>query len=247
MNIPIDTHTHSTASGHAYSTIDELAKAARERGLAGFVLTDHGPALGGCTHKYHFGNLKTIPRIIFDVRFYSGIEGNILDTRGNTDIPGEYAGALDFIMAGFHELCFEPKGEKENTEAMIAAIANPVVDAISHPGNGIFPVSIDAVVDAAKEYGKVMEINNASFRVRPGSKVNCRQFARKCVDRGVLMSCSTDAHYRTDLGIFTESLAVFEETGVLPEMVINSSVERFEAYIEKRKAERTEALKGMKS
>ncbi len=242
MNIPIDTHTHSIASGHAYSTIDELAREARERGLAGFVLTDHGPALGGCTHRYHFGNLKTIPKIIFDVRFYSGIEGNILDSKGNTDIPPGYGGTLDFIMAGFHELCFEPGREKENTKALIAAIANPLVDAISHPGNGVYPVNYDAVVDAAKEYGKVLEINNASFRIRPGSKENCRLIAQKCMDRGVPMSCSSDAHYRTDIGIFTEALTVLEEVNAGPDMVINSSVEKFEAFIEERRVLRGKAL-----
>jgi putative hydrolase len=47
MRIAIDTHTHSVASGHAYSTVEEMAEGARRAGLKGFVLTDHGPALAG--------------------------------------------------------------------------------------------------------------------------------------------------------------------------------------------------------
>lgn len=246
MIISVDTHTHSIASGHAYSTIDDLAKAAQKRGLAGFVLTDHGPSLGGAPHRYHFGNLKVIPKVLFDVRFYSGIESNILDKNGSTDIPLQYAGNLDFIMAGFHEMCFEPQSEKVNTEALIAAIANPLVDAISHPGNGAFPINIDAVVDAAKAYGKVLEINNSSFRVRSGSKKNCQMIAQKCTENGVLMSCGSDAHYHTDVGIFTEALTIFDEANANPEMIINSSVENFEAFIEKRKALRKEALQSLK-
>jgi putative hydrolase len=242
MNISIDTHTHSIASGHAYSTIDDLAIAARDRGLAGFVLSDHGPNLGGAPHRYHFGNLRVIPKIIFDVKFYTGIESNILNEKGDTDLPLQYGGTLDFILAGFHELCFEPRSENDNTKAMIAAITNPLVDAISHPGNGAFPIDIDAVVDAAKTYNKVLEINNASFRVRSGSKENCRMIAQKCVERGVLMCCSSDAHYRTDIGNFTDALAILEEAGAAPEMIINSSVEKFEAFIERRKALRKEAL-----
>lgn len=54
MKIYIDTHTHSVASGQAYSTVDELAHGAHKRGLAGFVLTDHGPALPGG------GSIRTI-------------------------------------------------------------------------------------------------------------------------------------------------------------------------------------------
>ncbi len=242
MNISIDTHTHSIASGHAYSTIDDLAIAARERGLSGFVLTDHGPSMGGAPHRYHFGNLRTIPKVIFDVRFYSGIEANILDEKGSIDLFLAHGGTLDFIMAGFHEICFEPRNEKDNTKALIAAIANPLVDAISHPGNGAFPINIDAVTDAAKAYDKVLEINNASFRIRAGSKENCRIIAQKCAEKGILMCCSSDAHYRTDIGVFTEALAVLEEVNAAPEMIINSSVERFEAFIEKRKALRKEYI-----
>lgn len=40
-----DLHTHSVASGHAYSTINELAAMARERGLQAIAVTDHGPAI----------------------------------------------------------------------------------------------------------------------------------------------------------------------------------------------------------
>jgi putative hydrolase len=242
MNISIDTHTHSIASGHAYSTIDDLAKAAQERKLAGFVLSDHGPNMGGAPHRYHFGNLRVIPKILFDVRFYTGIESNILDEKGSIDLPLAYGGTLDFILAGFHEICLEPGSEKENTKALISAIENPFVDAISHPGNGAFPINIDAVVDAAKSHEKVLEINNASFRVRSGSKENCRMIAQKCVEKGVLMCCSSDAHYRTDIGVFTEALTILEEMKAKPEMIINSSVEKFEAFIKTRKALRNEAL-----
>jgi putative hydrolase len=245
MNILIDTHTHSIASGHAYSTIDDLAKAAHERGLAGFVLTDHGPSMGGAPHRYHFSNLKVIPKTIFDVRFYTGIEANILDKNGSTDIPMPSAGTLDFVLAGFHEICFAPESEKENTKALIAVIANPFVDAISHPGNGAFPINIDEVVDAARAFGKVLEINNSSFKVRSGSKEHCRVIAQKCVERGVLMCCSSDAHYRTDIGNFTDAISILEEANAEPEMIINSSVEKFEAFIEKRKALRKKALQNL--
>ena len=61
MRIAIDTHTHSVASGHAYSTVYELAMGARRRRLKGFVLTDHGPALPGGTQLYFFGNLRVLP------------------------------------------------------------------------------------------------------------------------------------------------------------------------------------------
>ncbi len=43
----VDVHTHTVASGHAYSTITEIAKHAGEIGLAGVAVTDHAPLLQG--------------------------------------------------------------------------------------------------------------------------------------------------------------------------------------------------------
>jgi len=137
MKIAIDTHTHSVASGHAYSTIDDLAKGARRRGLKGFVLTDHGPGLPGGTHEYHFGNLRVLPDRICGVRFLRGVETNIMDMDGRVDMDIKYLSRLDFVMAGFHEICFAPRSREENTQAMIAALANPGVDAVSHPGTTV--------------------------------------------------------------------------------------------------------------
>ena len=38
----VDTHLHTVASGHAYGTVTEMAKAASLKGLEMIALTDHG-------------------------------------------------------------------------------------------------------------------------------------------------------------------------------------------------------------
>ena len=43
----IDIHTHTLASVHAYSTIREMAAAAKAKGLALLGISDHAPALPG--------------------------------------------------------------------------------------------------------------------------------------------------------------------------------------------------------
>ena len=48
MRILMDLHTHTVASGHAYSTIMENAKAAAEKGLEGIAMTYHAPAMPCC-------------------------------------------------------------------------------------------------------------------------------------------------------------------------------------------------------
>ncbi|GHV80302.1 putative phosphatase [Spirochaetia bacterium] len=240
MKICIDTHTHSVSSGHAYSTVDDLARGARKRGLKGFVLSDHGPAMPGGPPPYHFSNLRIIPKKLFGLMFFTGVETNIMDDAGGLDLAPVYCKRLDFVMAGFHEICFASHGQTVNTQALLAVLANPLVDAVSHPGNPLFPIDIEEVVKATAKYGKALEINNSSFRIRPGCEENCRRVAQLSRQYGSLLSCGSDAHYWRDVGNFTAAKALLEETGVPPELVINSSLERFKEFVKKRRAARAE-------
>ena len=43
MKLIADTHTHTIASNHAYSTVLENIEAAKERGLLYLAMTEHGP------------------------------------------------------------------------------------------------------------------------------------------------------------------------------------------------------------
>jgi putative hydrolase len=238
MRIAIDTHTHTVASGHAYSTVHELAIGARRRRLEGFVVTDHGPALPGGTHPYHFGNMVVLPDRIQGVRLYRGVEANILDTDGSLDLDEDYLEQLHFVYAGLHEICFPPMDEAGNTRALLAALSEPFVDAVSHPGNPLYPVDIGRVVSAAKEFGKAIEINNSSFRVRKGSHESCLEFARLCADTGTLVVCGSDAHYWSDVGRFDMALAIIKDAQVPRELVINASSASFEAFLLRRASEK---------
>ena len=52
MKYILDTHTHTLASGHAYSTIDEMIQAAADKGLKLYALTEHAPAMPGSCGNY---------------------------------------------------------------------------------------------------------------------------------------------------------------------------------------------------
>jgi putative hydrolase len=194
----------------------------------------------GGPSPYHFSNLRIIPKTLFGVLFFTGVETNIINEEGGLDLEPKYCKRLDFVMAGFHEICFGSQGRTGNTKALIAALANPLVDAVSHPGNLLFPIDIEEVVKAAAKYGKALEINNSSFRIRPGCEENCRMVAQLSKQYGSLLSCGSDAHYWGDVGNFTAAKALLEETGVPPELVINSSLERFRDFVKRRRAARKE-------
>ena len=56
MKLKIDLHSHTVSSGHAYSTLLENLRAAKEKGLEALAMTDHGPNMPGGPHLYHFYN-----------------------------------------------------------------------------------------------------------------------------------------------------------------------------------------------
>ena len=57
----LDVHTHTVASGHAYSTIDENVRYASEQGFELVGISDHAPKMPGGTHNFYFLNLRIIP------------------------------------------------------------------------------------------------------------------------------------------------------------------------------------------
>ncbi len=246
MKLVVDTHTHTISSGHAYSTITENAAQARANGMQAIAMTDHGPAMKGAASVLHFVNLGVIPEYIDGVRVFKGAEANIMNFEGKLDIPDRILSRLEFVMASFHDLTIEPGNEEENTQGMINALKNPFVDAVAHPGNPVFRVDIDKVVRAAAEYGKLIEINNGSFRVRKGSLENCLEFVRKCNKYGVSITCGTDAHMSFDIGKFGNVLEIFDESQIREELVISTSLDKAEAFVSGRRTVKNNVIAVMK-
>lgn len=235
MRLVVDSHTHTIASGHSYSTVIELAAEAYNNGVEMFAVTDHGPFITGAPTLLHFWNLKVIPSEINSVKVLKGAETNIINYLGNCDIPDELLDKLDFVIASYHDIVITPATKEEHTCALERVLANPSIDAIAHPGNPAFEVDIDRVVKAAAKYNKLIEINNSSFKVRRGSYENCLEFAEKCKQYGARITCGSDAHISFDVGKMTKVTEILEAAAVPEELVICSSRDKFEAYLKERK------------
>ena len=87
MKIVLDTHAHTIVSGHAYNTIREMAQMAKEKGLEAFALTEHAPQMPGTCHEFYFQNLHIVPREMYGVRLFMGVELNIMNEKGEVDLP----------------------------------------------------------------------------------------------------------------------------------------------------------------
>ena len=107
MNFVLDTHTHTLASGHAYSTIREMAYAAGEKGLKLLGITEHAPKMPGSCHEFYFRNLRVADRSMCGVELLFGAELNILDSDGIVDLP-------DFVLQKLDITPDEADGYREN-------------------------------------------------------------------------------------------------------------------------------------
>jgi len=235
LKIVVDTHTHTISSGHAYSTIQENAKEASVNGMKMINMSDHGPAMNGAPFQYHFGNLRVIPDLLYGIRVIKGVELNIINYSGEVDLSEYYLKRLDLVMASYHDICIEPATVEEHTNAAIQVLANPYIDVLAHAGNPQFQIDIENVVKAARDYNKLIEINNHSFYVRTGSEKNCHELALMCKKYGVRITTGSDAHISFNVGKFENVYKLLAEVDMPEELVVTTSVEKMDEYLLERK------------
>ncbi|MCM1991014.1 phosphatase [Oceanirhabdus seepicola] len=228
MNNLIDLHTHTIASGHAYSTLQENIKEAQNKGLKILGYSEHGPKMPGGPHIFHIANQRVIPRSIDGMIILKGCEANIIDYDGNMDISLGIANELDYMIASLHDVCIENGGIYNNTIAIMKAMENPNVIIIGHPGNPQFPIHEEEVVKRAKELDVLIEINNSSFGTsRPGSKEKCLNIAKLCMKHKVNIILGSDAHISYQIGDFSLAMCELKKIGFNEELIINNNYEKF--------------------
>jgi putative hydrolase len=224
MHIEVDSHTHTVASGHAYSTLAENVQAAAARGLKLLAITDHGPAMPGAPHFWFFKNMRVIPRIMHGVGVLRGIEANIINFKGELDIDDDTRQHLDIVLASLHEPIVKPATKTLHTDAVIKAMASGHIDVFAHGGNPAFPIDIEEVAKAAACYKVLVEINNSSFTTsRPGSEKNCAALAQAVGLHNGLLTFGSDAHIADKVGDFTECLTFIKAIDFPKKQVISYS------------------------
>lgn len=230
----LDVHTHTIVSGHAFSTIQEMAREAADQGIQILGITEHGPNIPGTCDPIYFRNMHVIPRQMYGVRLLMGAELNILDTEGHLDLDEwYYQNRLDIRIAGIHRLCWKGGTAEENTNGMIEAIRNPYVQIISHPGDGEAELIYEPIVLAAKESHTLLEINNASFRpVRhlDASPRNYREILRLCKQYEVPVILGSDAHISFDIANYCYALPLLQELEFPESLVMNHQPDLFLKY-----------------
>ncbi|NOH51601.1 phosphatase [Vibrio coralliilyticus] len=236
MKLVVDTHTHTYASGHAYSTLIENAKLAKEHGLEMFCTTDHAESMPGAPHYWFFSNQRVLPRFIEGVAVIRGVESNILNTKGEVDIHPSTDKNLDWAIASFHEPVFRPSSKEEHTEALINTIRGGRVDALGHLGNPNFDFDFESVLTCAREHNVAIEINNTTLKgnSRVGSVERCHEIAQIGKKLGVYFTTGSDAHFCQDVGNLSLVSDLMDDVGIDSARVITYSARQFLDFLELR-------------
>ena len=234
MKTLLDVHTHTVASGHAFSTLQEMTLAAKEKGLEILGITEHAPGIPGTCHPIYFRNLHVVPRRLYGVQLLLGAELNILNTNGDIDLDEEYWRMLDLRIAGIHSVCWEGGSREENTQGVLNAMHNPFVQIISHPGDGSADLDFDALMKASKETRTLLEINNHSMapvRHKTMATPNNLELLRLAKKYDVPVIFGSDAHFSGMIADYGHIIPLVEEVGFPDELVLNYYPERFKAYL----------------
>ncbi len=231
----IETHYHTVASGHAYSTVLEGVAYAKRYGMKGLAVTDHGPEMPGAPHIWHFGNQSAIGPEVDGIRIFKNAEANIMNFDGDLDITEEFLKKLDWVIASYHVPCCTPGSQEDHTRGYFHVIHNPYVDVLGHSGNDDYVYDYEKVILEAKKFNKIIEINAHSPIGRPGSKERCPIIAELCKKHGVWVVVSTDAHFAAKIGKVDLAMEMLQSIDFPEELILNMDEERFFRYLENRK------------
>lgn len=232
--ILLDVHTHTVASGHAYSSLQEMAKAGADKGLQVLGITEHGPSIPGTCPLLYFRNMFVVPRQMYGIRLLMGCEVNILDTKGGLDLNDEYLDRLDIGIAGIHGNCWSGGDKNQNTEGMLAVIRHPKIHIISHPGDGTADMDFEQLVLASKESHTLLEINNHSLAPQRNKTIavsNNLEILRLCKKYDVPLILSSDAHISFQIADYSRIMPLVEEVDFPDELIMNYWPEQFFQYV----------------
>ena len=238
MKLVADTHTHTIASGHAYSTINELVMEAHKKGLEVIAITDHTPAMPGGPHPFHFINLRAIPNEMYGVRILRGAETNIMDYEGHIDLEDEVLKGLDMAIASLHPPCIPFGNKEEMTSCLEKVMENPYINIIGHPGDSRYPLDMERIVKKAKATKTLLEVNIASLKptsYRPGVRDNLVEMLGFCKQYENPIVLGTDAHFFLDVGVFDEGTRLLQEVDFPEHLIMNTDAKALLAYIAEKR------------
>ena len=235
-----DFHSHSEWSDGVH-TIEAMAEAARRRGHAYQVLTDHSQSLA-IARGLSRDQVEEQRGIIagLNARFsaeeaagtappetpaggFRLLHGCELEVRadGALDYEDDLLASFDVVVASVHVARRQSRADL--TRRTLNAIRSPHVDVIAHPSGRMIldrpdlDLDWDQVYAEAARTGTVLEMNGSPHRLDLSA-----ERARRAVEVGCLLSIDSDAHKIAELDYLAWGITQARRAWVEPPQVLNT-------------------------
>jgi DNA polymerase (family X) len=220
-----DLHVHTTASD-GKNTVEEMGRAARERGYEYLAICDHTtnvrvvPGLDANAVRRQGEEIARANEALAPFRVLRGSECDILPD-GSLDLPDDVLAELEWVQISLH--AGQRASRRELTKRVTEAMRHPATSCLSHPKGRILnhrpenALDLDEVFAVCLETGVALEVNGLPDRLDlSGAHV------REALAAGVRIVCSTDAHSMRGLGNMALSVATARRGGAPARAVLNT-------------------------
>jgi DNA polymerase (family 10) len=220
-----DLHCHTTWSD-GRANVEEMGRAARERGYDYLAICDHTPAVGavrGLTAddiRRQAEEIAAANELLAPFRVLRGTECDILPD-GRLDLPDEVLSELEWVQASVHGGQRMPR--REMTKRVEEALRNPYVRCLSHPKGRYInrrpenALDLERIFEVALDERVALEVNGLPDRLDLSG-----EHVREALRAGVQIVCSTDAHSVRGLGNMGLSVATARRGWATAEDVVNT-------------------------
>jgi len=197
-----DLQMHSTYSD-GKATLAEMVEACRARGYQYMAVTDHSKAVrvaGGleaADFRRQYTEIDRLRKQVKGLAILKSAEVDILDD-GRLDLDEEILAEMDVVVVSVHSKFSMTRAEM--TRRIVKAIQHPRVHILAHPTGRLigrrepYPVDMEQVVKAARDYGVMLEVNAQPHRLDLNDA-----YVFLAREAGVKLVVSTDAHRVAEL------------------------------------------------
>ena len=192
-----DLHVH-TSETDGRATLEEMVKAAQDRGYEYVAVTDHSRRVAmvhGFDAKRLAEQIKEIDRLngrLKHIVILKSVELDILED-GSPDLPDDILKDLDLTVFSIHYN--RRLSRTKQTERVLRAMDNPHLNIFAHPTGQLiderepYEIDLERIMLGARERGCLMELNAHPDRFDLSDK-----YCKMAKELGIKVAISTDAH-----------------------------------------------------
>jgi DNA polymerase (family 10) len=234
-------HSHSNWSDGVH-TLEQMAVAAREKGLQYLVISDHSKTAfyaNGLSEERIRAQHQQVDELnakLSPFKIFKSIESDILND-GSLDYTPDVLNTFDLVIASVHSNL--KMTEEKAMMRLLKAIENPYTSILGHmtgrlllSRNG-YPVDHKKIIEACAANNVVIELNAHPRRLDMDWR-----WMDYALDKGVLISIDPDAHSIEGFDDCRYGVLAAQKAGLPKEKNLSSfSLDEFEAFvaIQKRK------------